>query len=174
MVPPFFAATIRAIDRTGPIVFRIGPMKELTGTSKGLIAVTLLGSAGAALYTRRDQVRDFIAGVRPASSPSTQTAAAPTSLAGSVVPSGKRPMTVVITQWPGLMPLVVGAGGLTTQPGSAAAEEGLDLKFVVVEDAPTKNKMLREGTADAVWQTVDELPMAMGGFKAAGVDVRTF
>jgi outer membrane protein OmpA-like peptidoglycan-associated protein/ABC-type nitrate/sulfonate/bicarbonate transport system substrate-binding protein len=175
MLPRFFAAAIRAIDRTGPIVFRIGPMKELTGTSKVLIAVILLGSAGAALYTRRDQVRDFIAGVRPASSPSNQTAVVPTSSgAASAVPSGKRPMTVVINQWPGLMPLVVGAGGLTTQPGSAAAEEGLDLKFVFVEDAPTKNKMLREGTADAVWQTVDELPMAMGGFKAAGVDVRTF
>ena len=57
--------------------------------------------------------------------------------------------------------------GLTTQPGSAAAAEGLDLKIVFIEDAPSKNKALQEGKVDAVWETVDELPIALGGFKAA-------
>src|SRR4051812_14244459 len=145
-------------------------MKQLTATSKVLIAVILTGSAAAAVYTRRDRLREVLTAVRPGSGPGDSASADKTG----ALPVGKRPMTVVINQWPGLMPLVVGAGGITTQPGSAAEAEGLDVRFVFVEDAPTKNKMLREGTADVVWQTVDELPMAAGGFKAAGVDMRAF
>jgi outer membrane protein OmpA-like peptidoglycan-associated protein/ABC-type nitrate/sulfonate/bicarbonate transport system substrate-binding protein len=147
-------------------------MKQLTSTSKALIGLIILASAAAAGYTRRDQLMEVMGLSRPAARAPTTTLGNNTS--APVLPSGKRPMTVVINQWPGLMPLVVGAGGITTQPGSAADAEGLDLRFVFVEDAPTKNKMLREGTADVVWQTVDELPMAMGGFKAAGADVRAF
>jgi outer membrane protein OmpA-like peptidoglycan-associated protein len=71
-----------------------------------------------------------------------------------------------------------GAGGRQRRPdhagGLAAAAEGLDLKIVFIEDAPSKNKALQEGKIDAVWETVDELPIALGGFKAAGVDVRAF
>jgi outer membrane protein OmpA-like peptidoglycan-associated protein/ABC-type nitrate/sulfonate/bicarbonate transport system substrate-binding protein len=150
-------------------------MKKLTATSKVLIALILAGSAAAGVYTRRDRLKELIAGL-PQSAAQAPVAPAPNNNTTSapVAPSGKRPMTVVINQWPGLMPLVVGAGGLSTQPGSAAEAEGLDVKFVFFDDAATKNKMLREGTADVVWQTVDELPMAMGGFKAAGMDVRAF
>jgi outer membrane protein OmpA-like peptidoglycan-associated protein/ABC-type nitrate/sulfonate/bicarbonate transport system substrate-binding protein len=88
--------------------------------------------------------------------------------------AARRDVTVALSQWPGHLALVVGNGGLTTQPGSAAAAEGLDLKIVFIEDAPGKNKALQEGKVDAVWETVDELPIALGGFKAAGADVRAF
>ena len=99
----------------------------------------------------------------PAAAPATPTARA-----------GRRDVTVALSQWPGHLALVVGNGGLTTQAGSAAAAEGLDLKITFIEDAPSKNKALQEGKVDAVWETVDELPIALGGFKAAGVDVRAF
>ena len=82
-------------------------------------------------------------------------------------PRRRREVTVALSQWPGHLALVVGNGGLTTQPGSAAAAEGLDLEIVFIEDAPSKNKALQEGKVDAVWETVDELPIAMVGFKAA-------
>jgi outer membrane protein OmpA-like peptidoglycan-associated protein/ABC-type nitrate/sulfonate/bicarbonate transport system substrate-binding protein len=142
-------------------------MGRLTATSKILITVILLGSAAGAAYTHRGDLRHLLA-----SGPGPDKAgSAPGKPA---VVSAKRAVTIGINQWPGLMPFVVAAGGLTTQPGSAAAAEGLDLRIVFVEDAPTKNKMLREGKVDAVWQTVDELPMAMSGFKAAGQEVRTF
>ena len=88
--------------------------------------------------------------------------------------AARRDVTVALSQWPGHLALVVGNGGLTTQAGSAAAAEGLDLKIVFIEDAPSKNKALQEGKVDAVWETVDELPIALGGFKAAGVDARAF
>ena len=68
--------------------------------------------------------------------------AAPAPVSAAVRP-GRRDVTVALSQWPGHMALVVGNGGLTTQPGSAAAAEGLDLKIVFIEDAPSKNKALR-------------------------------
>jgi len=67
----------------------------------------------------------------PAAAPSTATARAE-----------RRAVTVALSQWPGHLALVVGNGGLTTQAGSTAAAEGLDLKIVFIEDAPSKNKAL--------------------------------
>ena len=101
-------------------------------------------------------------------------AASPALVATPVVRAARRDVTVALSQWPGHLALVVGNGGLTTQAGSAAAAEGLDLKIVFIEDAPSKNKALQEGKVDAVWETVDELPIALGGFKTAGVDARAF
>ena len=43
-----------------------------------------------------------------------------------------------------------------------------------IEDAPSKNKALQSGNVDFVWETVDELPISLGGFKAASVDARAF
>ena len=74
-------------------------------------------------------------------------------------------MTVALSEWPGHMPLVIGNGGLTTAPGSGR-RRGAGSEIVFIEDAPRKNKALREGEVDFVWQTVDEMPINMGGFKA--------
>jgi outer membrane protein OmpA-like peptidoglycan-associated protein/ABC-type nitrate/sulfonate/bicarbonate transport system substrate-binding protein len=87
---------------------------------------------------------------------------------------GQRPLKVALSQWPGHMALLVGIGGLSTQPGSIAAEEGLDVEVVFIEDAPSKNKALQNGDVDVLWQTVDELPISLGGYRAAGVEVRAF
>jgi len=87
---------------------------------------------------------------------------------------GRHPLKVALSQWPGHLALVVGNGGLTTQPGSLAAAEGLNLEIVFIEDAPSKNKALAERKVDAIWQTVDELPISMVGFQEAKVDVRAF
>jgi outer membrane protein OmpA-like peptidoglycan-associated protein/ABC-type nitrate/sulfonate/bicarbonate transport system substrate-binding protein len=72
------------------------------------------------------------------------------------------------------MALVLGNGGLTTQPGSAAAAEGLDLQIVFMEEPVKKNAALQAGNVDFVWQTVDEMPINMGGYKSAKVDARAF
>ena len=85
-----------------------------------------------------------------------------------------RAVRVAISQWPGHMALLVGAGGLKTQPGSIAAAEGLELEIQFIEDAPTKNAALSNGEVDFVWQTVDELPISLGTYRSAGVDVRAF
>ena len=72
------------------------------------------------------------------------------------------------------MALLIGAGGLKTQPGSPADAEKLDLEIQFIEDAPAKNKALQVGDVDFIWQTVDELPISLGGYREAKVDVRAF
>jgi outer membrane protein OmpA-like peptidoglycan-associated protein/ABC-type nitrate/sulfonate/bicarbonate transport system substrate-binding protein len=81
---------------------------------------------------------------------------------------------VALSEWPGHLALVLGNGGLTTQPGSAAAAEGLDLQIVFIEEPVKKNAALQAGNVDFVWQTVDEMPINMGGYKSAKVDARAF
>jgi outer membrane protein OmpA-like peptidoglycan-associated protein/ABC-type nitrate/sulfonate/bicarbonate transport system substrate-binding protein len=148
-------------------------MPRLTSLSKLLIAVILVGAASSAIYTRRDRVRELIraaAASDTAASGERGQGALPT-----VAPlPGNRPVTVAVSQWPGHMAVVVGAGGLSTQPGSAAAAEGLDLRIVFIEDAPSKNKALIDKKIDAVWETVDELPIAAGSFRAAHLEARAF
>ena len=89
----------------------------------------------------------------------------------------KRPggvVKVALSEWPGHMPLVIGNGGLKTQGGSAAANEGLSLEIVFIEDPAKKNKALQTGEVDFVWQTVDEMPINLGSYKEAGVEVAAF
>ncbi|HMJ54604.1 MAG TPA: phosphate ABC transporter substrate-binding/OmpA family protein [Polyangiaceae bacterium] len=135
-------------------------MEKLTPASKFLIAAIVLGSGATAFRTY---------GARMKSAPPPDI---PARAAAPVVVN--RPIRVAISQWPGHMALVVGAGGLKTQPASPAAAENLDLEIVFLEDAATKNKALQTGEIDFVWQTVDELPISMGGYRAAKVDVRAF
>src|SRR5689334_2449989 len=125
-------------------------MAKLTTTSKALIALVVVAVAGAALYKRRDQLFPRQLAQLGGSSTSAPASPAPVNRR-----RGDRPVTVALSQWPGHMALVVGAGGLTTQPGSAAADEGLDLKIDFIEDAPSKNKALAENSVDMIWTTVD-------------------
>lgn len=155
-------------------------MNKLTALSKMIIVTFVVASAIAATYTRREwlaaQLRPLpaapaaAAAAGPGPGPGTSNATIPTT---APLP-GRKTVTVALSQWPGHLALVVGNGGLTTQAGSAAAAEGLDLNIVFIEDAPKKNQALQEGKIDAVWETVDELPIALGGYKAAHVDVRAF
>jgi outer membrane protein OmpA-like peptidoglycan-associated protein len=140
----------------------------ITNSSKVLIALIVLPTVAMVVFTLQDRP-----GALKAQTPQTaDTSASHTAPAASL--PRRRSVTVALSQWPGHLALVVGNGGLTTQPGSAAAAEGLDLKVVFIEDAPSKNKALQENKVDAVWETVDELPIALGGFKAAKTDARAF
>jgi len=89
-------------------------------------------------------------------------------------PAPKGTYKVALSEWPGHMPLVLGNGGLTTRPGSAAAKAGISLQIVFIEDPIRKNAALQSEQVDFVWQTVDEMPINMGGYKKAGVDARAF
>jgi NitT/TauT family transport system substrate-binding protein len=151
-------------------------MTRLTPLSKTMIVTFVVASAVSAGYTHRAWLR---AAMRPrlegtASKETSAGQATPAALPVAAPLPGRKTVTVALSQWPGHLALVVGNGGLTTQPGSAAAAEGLDLKIVFIEDAPKKNQALREGQVDAVWETIDELPIALGGYRAAQIDVRAF
>jgi NitT/TauT family transport system substrate-binding protein len=124
------------------------------------MGLATVAAVGYSLYDRGDA---------PAAKPAAQAAPAPPASTPA-----RHGVTVALSQWPGHLALVVGNGGLTTQPGSAAAAAGLDLAITFIEDAPSKNKALIDGKVDAVWETVDELPISLGAFKAANVEARAF
>jgi NitT/TauT family transport system substrate-binding protein len=142
-------------------------MTKLTSISKVLLGLILGGAIMASFHTYRDRLVSFWRAKPTPPSPVARP---------SVVPVPRKPgeIVVALSEWPGHMPLVIANGGLTTTPGSAAASEGLDLKIVFIDDPLKKNKALLDGTVDAVWQTVDEMPISMGTYRAANVAVKAF
>jgi NitT/TauT family transport system substrate-binding protein len=142
-------------------------MARLTPLSKLLITVLVLGAVGTAVYKNRDM---FEGKAGPGGEPS----AGGEQKASPSTPGGSGGLKIALSEWPGHMPFVVGNGGLSTQAGSAAATEGLDLQIVFIEEPVKKNSALQAGNVDFVWQTVDEMPINAGGYKAANVDVRAF
>src|SRR5688572_19471638 len=119
-------------------------MEKLTTLSKLLIAGILVGSSLTAWRTygvRTPQAQKFAAAPAALAKPEGSAKRAPLPNK----PLSGRPLRVALSQWPGHMPLVVAAGGLTTQPGSPAHAAGLDLEIVFIEDAPSKNKALQSG-----------------------------
>jgi NitT/TauT family transport system substrate-binding protein len=157
-----------------------GSMQKLTVLSKLLITGILIGS-GITAYRTYGNLLPASAELTSGPQPSAEAGALPstvgvgaTSSAGKLAPLKNRPIRVALSQWPGHMALVVGAGGLRTQPGSIAAKEGLDVEIVFIEDAPSKNKALQVGEVDFVWQTVDELPIALSSYRAQNVEAKAF
>jgi outer membrane protein OmpA-like peptidoglycan-associated protein/ABC-type nitrate/sulfonate/bicarbonate transport system substrate-binding protein len=160
-------------------------MQKLTTLTKLMLSMIAVGSTFGAVRTYgKNGPRALTHPARPApnahaaepAAPSLPAASVPagTAAAKALAALGDRPVRVALSQWPGHMALLVGAGGLKTQPGSIASEEGLKLEIVFIEDAPSKNDALRKGDVDFVWQTVDELPISLGAYRAEGVDARAF
>ena len=154
-------------------------MQKLTLLTKLILAVIAAGSTFGAVRTYGKGGARLAAFAMPKQHASAlavvaTSASAPSTPGARRAGPGPRPIRVGLSQWPGHMALLVGAGGLKTQPGSIAAEEGLDLEVQFIEDASSKNEALRKGTVDFVWQTVDELPISLGDYRSAGVDVRAF
>ena len=151
-------------------------MEKLTTLSKLLIAAILSGSIFTAFRTYGDHASPpGVAGPEVAPpAPQQKAAATPPKPAPATKfrPVGGRAIRVALSQWPGHVALLVGAGGLKTQPHSIAARAGLDLEIVFIEDAPSKNKALQSGEVDFVWQTVDELPITLGAYKEASIETK--
>ena len=156
-------------------------MQKLTTLTKLMLTAIAVGSTFGAVRTYGKNGPRAAAPHQPghaAPSPlSSSAASASASHPGGgppLAPLGSRPVRIALSQWPGHMAFLVGAGGLKTQPGSIAAEQGLNLELSFIEDAPSKNEALRKGEVDFVWQTVDELPISLGAYRSAGVDARAF
>jgi outer membrane protein OmpA-like peptidoglycan-associated protein/ABC-type nitrate/sulfonate/bicarbonate transport system substrate-binding protein len=156
-------------------------MQKLTALSKLLIAGILVGSSITAYRTYGEGFRTNVrasaleGGVALAAQPAAMLpppVATPHASVSASAADGSRPLRVAVSQWPGHMGFLLAAGGMRTQPGSLAAKEGLDLEVVFIEDAPTKNKALQSGEVDFVWQTIDELPIAMAGYREKSVEAR--
>ena len=112
-------------------------MQKLTGLSKLLITAILVGSSVTAYRTYGGMLVATAEPTPPANSAKgPSSAGAPAApIAVSALPAEKlaplkdRPVRVALSQWPGHMALVVGAGGLKTQPGSIADPVGNRITF---------------------------------------------
>ncbi|HKQ71886.1 MAG TPA: phosphate ABC transporter substrate-binding/OmpA family protein [Polyangiaceae bacterium] len=149
-------------------------MQKLSSFSKFLIAAIVAGSSATAVRTYGVQWRNETRASAATGPAGVANSFSPGGAIPRGAPLGSRRVRIAVSQWPGHMALLVAAGGLTTQPGSVAARFGLDLEVVFIEDAPSKNKALQSGEVDFVWQTVDELPISLAGYRAARTDVRAF
>jgi len=159
-------------------------MARLAPAGKAVLALGVLGGGLAVYYKvvkpRLDDVPPSVAPATAAATPTTpgldsavvprRSVAGPRPLAGTV----GRPVKVAISAWPGHMGGVVGNGGVKTQPGSIAAQLGLHMEIVFIEEPTPKNTALQTGAVDAVWQVVDEMPLNLPGYKAAGIEPRAF
>jgi NitT/TauT family transport system substrate-binding protein len=153
-------------------------MQKLTPLARLLIVAILIGSGVTAYRTYEGRLQ---ASAEPAGAAAARDGVAGASASSGLaagaakpVPLADRPVRVALSQWPGHMALVVGAGGLKTQPGSIAAKLGLELEIVFIEDAPSKNKALQSGEVDFVWQTVDELPIALSWYRTQNTEAKAF
>jgi hypothetical protein len=138
-------------------------MQKLTTWTKLMLTVIAVGSTFGAVHTYgKGSPRPVTARPQPPAPAKSAPAKPRTAASGNARPPApaarlpNHPLRVALSQWPGHMALLVGAGGLKTQPGSLAAAEQLNLEIVFIEDAPSKNEALRKGDVDFVWQTVDE------------------
>ena len=65
-------------------------MKQLTATSKVLIALILIGSAGAAVYTRRDRLKLLLDNTsRPSAEAPTLPPSGGNTVSAPILPMGK-------------------------------------------------------------------------------------
>src|SRR5688572_14708634 len=158
-----------------------GPNSKRAREESELVIEPKVRARAEALTPSAAQTPQSRAGLALDGKPAQQgaSATAAVSAKGSALPApytslDGRPVRVGLSQWPGHLALVVGAGGLTTQPGSVAAAAGLQLEIKFLEDAASKNKALATGEVDFVWTTVDEMPINLGTFVEAQVPVRAF
>ena len=142
--------------------------------SAKLFLVLLLAGGGFAVY--HFVIRGMLNKETPkASAPGDKASGSGSgSGGGQASPREDNVYRVALSEWPGHMAMVLGNGGLKTQPNSAAAKEGLKLEIVFIEDPVKKNVALQTKRVDFVWQVVDEMPLNMVGFKNVKVEAKAF
>ena len=152
-------------------------MIKLTGLSKALIAIAILGAAGSAAWhlgLRELIQRGSNAASAPSSTPApapaqgatsptapaSQPAAAPKPVAkataSGALGSAGNPLKVSLVSFHGYAPALVANGNsLTTQPGSIYDRAGVHVEFIIQDDIPTLSTIFESNTAECAWRTSD-------------------
>lgn len=156
-------------------------LNRLTPLAWGMLALTFLavvGSVGYGLYA----VGVFSGGSsEPVAANGTAPAPAPNGggllggLMGSSKPSGPlgspgNPIKFSGVSFHGYAPLIVANGGMTTQPGSLMAQQGVNVEFLIQDDIPTLATVFESGTAHCVWRTSDFWAQEHPGLRGSGHD----
>ena len=176
-------------------------MARLTPLAKGLITITILGGAAAAVWhlglkdlmTKGDAgstheeaasggmfgSRDDHDGSRDSGSSSaggSSSSASERKSAGKgsgALGSSGNPLKVSIVSFHGYAPAIVANGkSLTTQPGSIFAKEGLNVELIIQDDIPTLTTIFESGTAHCAWRTSDFWAQEQPNLRNSGHDGR--
>lgn len=169
-------------------------MASLTPLAKGLITITILGGATAAVWHLG--LKDMVSGVRSgdteisantdggdgstedAGGPDAAPAPKPMSKSKSGKTSGPlgsagNPLKVSIVSFHGYAPAIVANGkSLTTQPGSIYSKEGLNVELIIQDDIPTLTTIFESGTAHCAWRTSDFWAQEQPNLRNSGHDGR--
>ena len=161
-------------------------MARLTGLSKGLITLAIVGGTAAVAWHLglKEVVQHYpFGGAAPAQSGTPGAAVeagAPAAPGTSGARSGKgplgsegNPLKVSIVSFHGYAPALVANGkSLTTQPGSIYSKLGLNVEFVIQDDIPTLTTIFEAGTAQCAWRTSDFWAQEQPNLRNAGRDGR--
>jgi NitT/TauT family transport system substrate-binding protein len=150
-------------------------MVKLTGFSKALIAIVILGAAGSAAWHLG--LQDLIqrgtnatsstptapnapaakpGTTTPASQPAAPPAVATKPLGNGALGSAANPLKVSLVSFHGYAPALVANGNsLTTQPGSIYDRAGVHVEFIIQDDIPTLATIFESNTAQCAWRTSD-------------------
>ncbi|MEO7432566.1 MAG: phosphate ABC transporter substrate-binding/OmpA family protein [Dokdonella sp.] len=169
-------------------------MVRLTGLSKALIAIAILGAAGSVAWHLglRDMIQRGSIGTTASTAPNAQASMppAPNGAPATTVPqattkppavfSGKgalgspgNPLKVSIVSFHGYAPALVANGNsLTTQPGSIYEKAGVNVQFIIQDDIPTLSTIFESNTAQCAWRTSDFWAQEQPNLRNAGHDGR--
>ncbi len=161
-------------------------MATLTPLAKGLITITILGSAAAAVWHLG--LKNVVTGMQPDSieisandggesaddSGNTDAAPAPKpGKTGGSLGSEGNPLKVSIVSFHGYAPAIVANGkSLTTQPGSIYSQEGVNVELIIQDDIPTLTTIFESGTAHCAWRTSDFWAQEQPNLRNSGHDGR--
>ncbi len=152
---------------------------QMTGLTKGLIAVIALGLIGSVGWNffLKDKMADTSESPTAAPATSAKPTAGATATkpqkptAGGALGSAGNPLKISLVSFHGYAPALVANGNsLKTQPGSIYAQKGLNVEFVINDDIPTLTTLFESKSAQCAWRTSDFWAQEQPNLRNAGHD----
>lgn len=78
---------------------------------------------------------------------------------------------ISLDEWIGWKPLIYANGGLTTTPDSINAKNGINVEYVVMNDASTSSNALISGELQGAGYTINRMAFLQSKFDEAGLEV---
>lgn len=144
---------------------------QMTGLTKGLLALTALGAIGSAAwhFVVKDKVQGA-SGTAVATAPGKDAPVAAPARDGALGTAGN-PLRISLVSFHGYAPAVVANGNsLKTAAGSIYERLGIHVEFAINDDIPTIPTLFEAKSAQCVWRTSDFWAQEHPNVRNAGHD----
>jgi NitT/TauT family transport system substrate-binding protein len=144
---------------------------QMTGLTKGLLALTALGAIGSAAwhFVVKDKVQGA-SGTAVATAPGKDAPVAAPTRDGALGTAGN-PLRISLVSFHGYAPAVVANGNsLKTAAGSIYERLGIHVEFAINDDIPTIPTLFEAKSAQCVWRTSDFWAQEHPNVRNAGHD----